>query len=250
MTAYFNEFAPYPARVLRARIVDGLLPDGEVDERDVRSVDPRNLAEYDQIHLFAGVGGLPYGLRLAGWPDDRPILTAGFPCQPVSHAGKRLGQADARWLWPEVARILRVVRPPTVLLENVPGLLGRGLSDVLGDFAALGFDARWEVISAAEVGAPHIRKRIWILAYPSGLADVQAVAPVGAQRGERITRNNAGGLSWPTLAGSHWDIYQPPPVGVDDGLPSRMDRGVAMGNGVVPQSVVEVIVRWRQEGLL
>ncbi len=95
------------------------------------------------------------------------LLTAGFPCQAVSVAGKRLGAEDERWLWPDTLRILRLVRPRWALLENVPGLLGRGMSEVLGDLAASGYDAEWECISAAAVGAPHIRDRVWIVAYPS-----------------------------------------------------------------------------------
>lgn len=94
------------------------------------------------------------------------LLTAGFPCQAVSVAGKRLGTDDDRWLWPETIRIICLVRPRWALLENVPGLLGRGMSEVLGDLAASGYDAEWECISAAAVGAPHIRDRVWIVAYP------------------------------------------------------------------------------------
>jgi DNA (cytosine-5)-methyltransferase 1 len=164
---YYNEIDPYRSRVLTERMEEGLLPEGVVDMRDIREVQGHELLEFTQIHLFAGIGGFPLGLRLAGWPDDRPILTAGFPCQPVSSAGKRLAQRDERWLWPEVARIVRGLRPPLVLLENVPGLLARGMGDVLGDLAACGYDAEWQVLSAAAVGAPHLRRRVWILAYPA-----------------------------------------------------------------------------------
>ena len=96
------------------------------------------------------------------------ILCGGFPCQPVSCAGKQLAQADPRWLWPHFARIIRVLRPRYVVAENVPGLLGRGATDVLRDFAALGYDVEWETIPASAVGAPHRRDRVWFLAYPSG----------------------------------------------------------------------------------
>jgi DNA (cytosine-5)-methyltransferase 1 len=70
------------------------------------------------------------------WVD---LICGGFPCQPVSIAGLRLGRDDERWMWPEYARIVRLVRPRLVLVENVPGLLGRGMGDVLGDLAALGY---------------------------------------------------------------------------------------------------------------
>lgn len=154
--------------------------------------------------LFAGIGGLDLGLERAGmairwqveiddfclkvlqkhwpnvpkYPDVRELkgdelepvdlICGGFPCQPVSLAGRRRGQEDPRWLWPEFARIVRVVRPRYVLVENVPGLLVRGMGEVLGDLAALGYDAEWDCIPAAAVGAPHIRDRVFIVAYADG----------------------------------------------------------------------------------
>ncbi len=92
------------------------------------------------------------------------IITAGFPCQPHSLAGKRLGTADHRWLFDDIADIIYEVAPGIVFLENVPGLANTGLDRVLGSLASLGFDAEWGVFSAAEVGAPHWRKRLFILA--------------------------------------------------------------------------------------
>jgi len=152
--------------------------------------------------FFSGIEGIGLGLERAGmtcrwqveidpyclavlrkhWPDvpkygDIRALTGdelepvdlicgGFPCQPVSLAGRRRGAADERWLWPEFARLLRVLRPRFALLENVPGLLaGGGMAEVLGDLAALGFDAEWDCIPAAAVGAPHLRYRVFICAY-------------------------------------------------------------------------------------
>jgi site-specific DNA-cytosine methylase len=95
------------------------------------------------------------------------VLTGGFPCQPVSVAGQQKAQADDRWLWPHFARVIRVLRPRYVVVENVPGLLARGMGDVLGDLASIGYDAEWESLSAAAFGAPHIRDRVWIVAYPA-----------------------------------------------------------------------------------
>jgi DNA (cytosine-5)-methyltransferase 1 len=99
------------------------------------------------------------------WRGRVDLVTAGFPCQPWSAAGRRQGTADDRWLWPDVARIVADVGPRLVLLENVPGLLAGGLGPVLGDLADLGFDAEWDVFSAADVGAPHLRKRVFVLAW-------------------------------------------------------------------------------------
>lgn len=121
------------------------------------------------------------------WRGVVDCVTAGFPCQPVSLAGKRRAQADERWLWPQIVRILREVRPRYVFLENVPGLLVQGFGDVLGDLASLGFDAEWGVFSAAEAGAPHRRERVFVLAYTeSGIAEQQA---------ESEGRENIGGRS-------------------------------------------------------
>ncbi len=92
------------------------------------------------------------------------VVCGGFPCQPASLAGKRLAQKDPRWLWPQVARIVAELRPAVCVFENVLGLRTAGLRDVLADLAALGFDAEWSDLSAWEGGAPHIRRRIFIVA--------------------------------------------------------------------------------------
>jgi len=100
------------------------------------------------------------------WRGVVDCVTAGFPCQPWSQAGKRLGTEDERWIWPDIVRIIRDIGPEYVFLENVPGLVsGGGLGLVLADLALLGFDAEWMPLSAREVGAPHRRQRIFILAY-------------------------------------------------------------------------------------
>ncbi|KKL64892.1 hypothetical protein LCGC14_2160460 [marine sediment metagenome] len=95
------------------------------------------------------------------WKPDRDdavdLICGGFPCQPVSLAGKGLAQEDERWLWPHFERVVRVLRPRYVVVENTPGLLSAGMGDVLSDLASSGYDAEWLVVSAAEVGAPHRR---------------------------------------------------------------------------------------------
>src|SRR5439155_9652602 len=102
-------------------------------------------------------------------PSSVDVLCGGFPCQPVSFAGRRRGTADERWLWPEFARIIRLLRPRYALMENVPGLLvGGGMAEVLGDLATCGYDAEWDCIPAAAVGAPHLRYRVFIVAYANG----------------------------------------------------------------------------------
>lgn len=157
--------------------------------------------------LLSGIGGLDLGLERAGmrctwqveiddfcrsilakhWPDvpkygdirevnftqldPIDLICGGFPCQPFSVAGKREGQNDDRYLWPEFARAIGEARPRIVLLENVPGLLsidsGRIFGRVLADLAGLGFDVEWDCIPAAAVGAPHLRYRVIVVAYSS-----------------------------------------------------------------------------------
>jgi DNA (cytosine-5)-methyltransferase 1 len=104
--------------------------------------------------------------EMGAWPD---VICGGFPCTDISLAGKGAGITGPQSsLWREYARLIGEIRPRYVLVENVAALLGRGLGDVLGDLAALGYDAEWQVISAADVGAPHLRERVWIVAYPDG----------------------------------------------------------------------------------
>lgn len=107
-------------------------------------------------------------VKLTDWSTVEPvdILTAGYPCQPFSHAGKRKGADDPRHLWPDVARAISVLRPHLVVLENVRGHVSLGLDAVLGDLAALGYDAAWGVVRASDAGAPHSRARIFIVATP------------------------------------------------------------------------------------
>ena len=95
------------------------------------------------------------------------ILTAGYPCQPFSVAGQRKGEQDARHIWPYIKDAIRTIRPRWVVMENVKGHLSLGFDQVLRDLANIGYDARWEIVRAAEVGAPHHRRRLFIVAYPS-----------------------------------------------------------------------------------
>ena len=104
-------------------------------------------------------------LRADGISVD--VICGGFPCQDISTAGKGLGLAGERsGLWSEIARLVGELRPRFVIVENVAALLSRGLGDVLGDLASVGYDAEWHCIPASAVGAPHRRDRIWIVAYP------------------------------------------------------------------------------------
>lgn len=110
------------------------------------------------------------------WRGRVDCIAAGFPCQPWSTAGRARGTADSRWIWPEIARVVREVAPAVVFLENVPTLANRGgLGPVLGSLAALGFDAEWDVFKASDVGAPQLRRRLFILAYQANLVDTDNI---------------------------------------------------------------------------
>ena len=121
-------------------------------------------SQFGDIETFISDG---YADAYSGMVD---VVTAGFPCQPFSVAGKNKGENDPRNKWPETIDILRRVRPRYALLENVPNLLTHEYTRrIFGDLAESGFDAEWRVLSAAECGAPHKRDRVWIVAYTSGL---------------------------------------------------------------------------------
>jgi site-specific DNA-cytosine methylase len=134
------EIEDYPRRVLLQRQADGILPRFPI---------------WDDVTTFNG----------KPWRGKIDIVTGGFPCQDISVAGKGAGlDGERSGLWKEMARIIGEVRPSYVFVENSPILTSRGLGRVLGDLATMGYDARWGVLGADDAGAPHRRKRIWILA--------------------------------------------------------------------------------------
>ncbi len=165
VSAYYNEIDPYAAQWLRNLIKAGHIADGEVDTRSIVDVRPADLAGFTQAHFFAGIGGWSHAVRLAGWPDDRPIWTGSCPCQPFSVAGKGAGVDDPRHLWPHFFRLIGAVRPPVVMGEQVAGQAGYGwLDGVRADLEAEGYASRGVDIPACAVDAPHIRSRLYWIA--------------------------------------------------------------------------------------
>jgi len=262
--------------------------------------------------LFSGIGGIDLGLQRAGmtvkwhseidpyacrvlkkhWPDvpnlgnikeidwatvePVDVIAGGYPCQPFSTAGKRQGEKDERHLWPYFLRAISELRPRYAFLENVRGHLSMGFDRVLGDLAEIGYDAEWQVVSAASVGAPHRRDRIICVAYPQ--SDWQRrghskntgtiserVAVQTTLRGSgcvvsddecigygeygiatdiattsRIWRNDKNRTEG--YVGWEWWSVEPDVGRVAHGVPSRVDRLRGLGNAVVPQ-VAEYVGR-------
>jgi DNA (cytosine-5)-methyltransferase 1 len=197
------------------------------------------------------------------------VLCGGFPCQDISVAGAGAGIDGARsGLWREYARLVGEIRPRYVLVENVAALLGRGLGDVLGSLAALGYDAEWHCIPASAVGAPHRRDRVWIVADADGERRGQAgrdaardpsadsgwagdrlgdASPAlahanGARLAIRqgIARDDGPKLT--AIERSDWWLVEPDVGRVAYGVPARVDRLRGLGNAVVPQ-IPELIGR-------
>jgi DNA (cytosine-5)-methyltransferase 1 len=165
MTAYYNEHDKNAAAWLRELIKDGLIADGEVDERSIEDVKPSELLGFTQCHFFAGIGVWSYALRKAGWPDDRPVWTGSCPCQPFSAAGKGKGITDERHLWPAFYHLIRQCKPSVVFGEQVASKDGLGWLDIVqADLEAARYSVGAVDLCAAGFGAPHIRQRLYWVA--------------------------------------------------------------------------------------
>ena len=244
--------------------------------------------------LFAGIGGFDLGFERAGmvckwqveiddyanrvlakhWPavhrerDIRQcgahnlqhvdVICGGFPCQDISYAGLGAGlEGERSGLFFEAVRVVRELQPRVVVLENVAALLTRGLDRVLGTLAAIGYDAEWHCIPAAAIGAPHIRDRVFVLAYtrcelresraskrPASNAQAKrcSTSNVDQRCGEDVADTksiHAQGFdkgSWEEQSRrSGWWAVEPSVGRVAHGVPARVDRLRGLGNAVVPQ---------------
>lgn len=195
--------------------------------------------------LDARFPGVPnYGdLAAVDWSAVAPVdwFTAGYPCQPDSLAGKGLSEDDHRWIWPEVARAIGVLRPPNVLLENVAGHFVRGFRTVLGSLAALGYDARWTLVRASDAGAPHKRERLFVVA--SDAAQRGRGRPEGQQRrlgdAERLAaapdaddqRHERRRSAWDGRSGSSDDGSLAPADSDDDAAWDRLEGRDSITSG-------------------
>lgn len=184
------EIEKYPREVLEQRQRDGILPQFPIwdDICTFRSDNPECSEYFELLRSIAG----------------ELVISGGFPCQDISAAGKGAGITGSRsGLWGEMARIIGEVRPRFAFVENSPLLVQRGLSTVLGDIAEMGYDARWCVLGADDAGAPHRRKRIWIVAHSNGLR----LEKHGLQQSDIFTRpseNMADADQFNGRAGTGW----------------------------------------------
>ena len=216
---------PYAASVLVARQNDGSLAPFPI---------------WDDVRTFDG----------RPWRGAVDVVSGGFPCQDISVAGGGAGIDGARsGLWRHMARIVGEIRPRFVFVENSPALVGRGLGRVLGDLAALGYDARWGVLGAHHAGACHFRNRLWIVAVArcgfiahadrvrelqpqGGIEDVggwpcDCCASATDPSGQRLKEH-------PTSGRCSWWTSEPSLGRVGHGVANRVDRIRALGNGQVP----------------
>jgi len=234
------EIEKYPRQVLLQRQRDGILPKFPI---------------WDDVCTFDG----------NPWRGTVDVLAGGFPCQDISAAGKGAGIAGARsGLWKEYARIIDEIRPQFVFAENSPLLRTRGLGVVLEDLAALGYDARWGVLGARDVGAPHKRDRMWVLAYadnprckkqrltvtdakehkaiecgsywhtdPAEVGNASMLYAQGCTDGSGEVK--LGGSDKRKRANDENGPTEPCVGRVAHGVANRVDRLKAIGNGQVPQ---------------
>ena len=164
--AYYNEIDPFAAQWLRNLIAAGHIAPGEVDERSIEDVTPDDLRGFTQCHFFAGIGVWSHSLRLAGWPDDRPVWTGSCPCQPFSAAGKGDGFADERHLWPHFFHLISERRPQHVFGEQVAsGNANTWFDLVQADLEGMGYAFGLVPFTSAGIGAPHIRERAYWVAH-------------------------------------------------------------------------------------
>lgn len=221
---YFSEIEPYAVELYQKRF-----PDAEL-LRDIKNVD------YSKL------------------PKGEWLVTGGFPCQPHSIAGLKNGEEDERDLWPECTRMLRELRPTLALFENVGGIFtspgrerkGEFFNRVLSDISESGYAAEWQVISAFDIGAPHKRERVWIVAYPeSGGLERPALVGRTARKSKPKARKEWEQFYKTPYRNNkivNWQEIESELCGDDDGLPYDVERFIGLGNAVVPQCA-EMILR-------
>jgi len=207
-SAFYNEIDDFAVRWLRALVTKGHIAPGNVERVGIEHLTADRIGNATQAHFFAGIGVWSYALRLAGWPDDRPAWTGSCPCQPFSNAGGRRGASDARHLWPAWFSLIRECRPPVIFGEQVASRSGRHWLDaVSADLETLGYAVGAADLCAAGVGAPHIRQRLFWVAYADGSKRERGTdEPIGKpERGTALGRDRKDGPANPTQDPWHTD---------------------------------------------
>ncbi|EMV7410476.1 DNA cytosine methyltransferase [Enterobacter soli] len=188
--AYYNEIDPFAAQWLRNLIAGGHIAPGEVDERSIEDVTPDDLRGFTQCHFFAGIGVWSHSLRLAGWPDDKPVWTGSCPCQPFSAAGKGDGFADERHLWPHFFHLISERRPQHVFGEQVAsGNANTWFDLVQADLEGMGYAFGLVPFTSAGIGAPHIRERAYWVANSGGERLNRIDSLLQRQESGRVTKS-------------------------------------------------------------
>jgi DNA (cytosine-5)-methyltransferase 1 len=227
---YYNDNDPKKTAWLETLIEDRIIPPGHIDRRSIKDVCAGDLKGYRQHHFFAGVGGWPLALALAGIDRDEPVATCSCPCQPWSQTGLGLGFADPRHLWPEFFRIARDARFPRIFGEQVSSKAGivwlNGIRVDLEDAGYL-FDAA--DLCAAGVSAPQPRQRLYWVAY------ADSARPQGRRFTRHRTREESPWSRGVGLRGRSGKVRRIEP-GIEplvDGFPERMALIGGAGDAIV-----------------
>ncbi|HHL3966639.1 TPA: DNA cytosine methyltransferase [Klebsiella pneumoniae] len=243
-SAYYNEIDPFAAQWLRNLIAAGHIAPGEVDERSIEDVTPDDLRGFTQCHFFAGIGVWSHSLRLAGWPDDRPVWTGSCPCQPFSPAGKGDGFADERHLWPQFFHLISERRPQHVFGEQVAaGNANVWFDLVQADLEGMGYAFGLVPFTSAGIGAPHIRERAYWVAntdneqhsiaisgcgheHASTGREQDPAAPAGLRGDYRALEVNGfwRDADWLLCRDGKWRPVEPGTFPLVDGAAARMGR--------------------------
>lgn len=255
MKAFYNEKDLYLCRWLVNLANEDLIAGGEVWHGDIRGVRGEHLEPFSHCHFFAGIGAWSYALRLAGWPDEVPVWTGSCPCQPFSSVGKRRGIEDERHLWPEFFRLIQECRPAVIFGEQVASKDGLAwLDSVSADLEGEGYTFGASDLCAAGVGAPHVRQRIYFVAYAHG-----SMGDPNGEHEEEVSGSRQGEVSPAKRDGNFWDGHEwvlchdqgggverwrpiePGSFPLVDGVPSRVGRLRAYGNSIVAPLAAEFI---------
>ncbi len=276
MAVYYNEIGKDAAAWLQAAMDAEIIAKGHIDTRSIEDVTPNDLVGFTQHHFFAGIGGWQIALRLAGWPDDRPVWTGSCPCQSFSTAGKGTGFDDPRHLWPAWFWLIKQCKPPVIFGEQVSNAITFGWMDLAAyDMEKQGYAVGQTVLPACSIGRPHKRDRLWFVAdtnqdgcasasegRESRKCDTQSRGIMGDTNKQRLEgyggyeqehgkerRQEQDGyfrddnLCWIECPDGKQRPVEPSIRLLADGIPNRLRKAAlhGYGNAIVPQVAAEFI---------